>query len=173
MGQDTMTANVESFAATSDTFFGEAISMPTIREQLIGTWRLISYETVGIDGSSVHPMGRDAIGFIMYLADGFMSANLMIPGRPPFTGGGASTATPAELAAASTGYFGYAGQYEVDETEHAVRHHIESALVPNLVGSTQFRRIAFDGARLILEGEPVPIAGRVAAPVITWERVDS
>jgi len=26
---------------------------------------------------------------------------------------------------------------------------------------------------LILEGEPVPMAGRVAAPVITWERVDT
>ena len=147
--------------------------MPTIREQLIGTWRLISYETVGIDGSAVHPMGRDAVGFIMYLADGYMSANLMVPGRPLFTGGGAGTATQAELCAASAGYFGYAGQYEVDEAEHAVRHHIELALVPNLVGSTQFRRVAFEGARLILEGEPVLMAGRVAAPVITWERVDS
>ena len=147
--------------------------MPTIREQLIGTWRLISYETVGIDGSAVHPMGRDAVGFIMYLADGYMSANLMMPGRALFTGGGAGTATQAELCAASAGYFGYAGQYEVDEAEHAVRHHIEVALVPNLVGSTQFRRVAFEGARLILEGETVPMAGRVAAPVITWERVDA
>jgi hypothetical protein len=147
--------------------------VPTIREQLLGTWRLISYETVGIDGSSVHPMGRDAIGFIMYMADGFMSANLMVPGRPTFTGGGVSTATQAELSAASAGYFGYAGQYEVDEAEHAVRHHIELALVPNLVGTTQFRRIAFEGTRLILEGEPILMAGRVAAPVITWERMEA
>jgi Lipocalin-like domain len=147
--------------------------VPTIREQLIGTWRLVSYETVGIDGSAVHPMGRDAVGFIMYLPDGFMSANLMVPGRTLFTGGAASTATQAELSAASEGYFGYAGQYEVDETEHAVRHHIELALVPNLVGSTQLRRLAFKGTRLILEGEPVPMAGRVAAPIITWQRVDT
>jgi len=145
----------------------------TIREQLIGTWRLVSYETVGIDGSAVHPMGRDAVGFIMYLPDGFMSANLMVPGRALFTGGAASTATQVELSAAAAGYFGYAGQYEVDEAEHAVRHHIELALVPNLVGSTQFRRVAFKRTRLILEGEPVPMAGRVAAPVITWERVDT
>jgi hypothetical protein len=45
-------------------------------------------------------MGEDARGFIMYLPDGFMSANLMVPGRTPYTGGIADTATPAELTAA-------------------------------------------------------------------------
>jgi hypothetical protein len=147
------------------------VSVQTIREQLIGTWRLVSYETLGADGSIVHPMGRNATGFIMYVPDGFMSANLMVPGRPPFTGGGASTAAQAELAAASSGYFGYAGRFEVDEAGNSVRHHIEVSLVPNLVGTAQFRHVRFEGARLILRGDPVPIAGRVSAPIITWERV--
>jgi hypothetical protein len=147
--------------------------VPTIREQLIGTWRLVSYETLGADGSVVRPMGRDATGFIMYVPDGFMSANLMVPGRPPFTGGGASTASQAELAAASAGYFGYAGRFEVDEAARAVRHRIEVSLVPNLVGTTQFRHTRFEGSRLILRGDPAPAAGRVSAPVITWERVST
>ena len=146
--------------------------MPTICEQLLGTWRLVSYFTEGTDGSIVYPMGQEVAGFIMYAPDGYMSANLMVPGRPPYTGGTAGTAAQAELAASALGYFGYAARYEVDEPARAVRHQIDVALAPNLVGSTQFRHVKFEGRRLILRGDPVPIAGRNAAHVITWQRVD-
>ena len=144
--------------------------MPTTYEQLLGSWRLVSYYIEGVDGSVVYPMGEGAVGFIMYLQDGFMSANLMVPGRSPYTGGMASTASQAELAAAALGYFGYAGRYEIDEAAKAVRHHIEVALAPNLTGSTQFRHVRFEGRRMILRGDPMPIGGRMAAHVITWER---
>jgi hypothetical protein len=146
--------------------------MPTIREQLLGTWRLVSYYTEGSDGSIVYPMGQDTLGFILYMPDGFMSANLMVPGRPAYTGGTANTATQAELAAAALGYFGYAGRYEVDESGKAVRHHIEVALAPNLAGTTQFRHVSFEGRCLILRSDPAPIGGRMAAHVIAWERMD-
>jgi hypothetical protein len=145
--------------------------MPTIREQLLGTWRLASYYTEGTDGSIVYPMGQAARGFIMYLADGFMSANLMVPGRPAYTGGIAETATPAERAAAALGYFGYAGRYDIDEQAQAVRHHIDVALAPNLAGSTQFRHVRFEGRRLVLRGDPIRLGERMASYVIDWERV--
>ena len=144
--------------------------MPTTREQLLGTWRLVSYRTEGTDGSVVHPMGEHAIGYIMYLPDGYMSANLMVPGRAPYTGGTANTATQAELAAGALGYFGYAGRYEVDEGAQDVRHHIDIALAPNLVGTTQLRHVQLEGRRLILRGDPVQIVGRVAAHVVVWQR---
>ena len=147
--------------------------MPTIREQLLGTWRLVSYYTEATDGSILYPMGQDISGFIMYLSDGFMSANLMVPGRPPYTGGSANTATQAELAAGASGYFGYAGRFEVDEQTRLVRHHIEVALAPNLVGSTQLRHVKFEGRRLTLRGDPVQMGTRMAAHVIIWERVDA
>lgn len=146
--------------------------MATIREQLLGTWRLVSYYTEGTDACIVYPMGQDVSGYIMYLHDGYMSANLMVPGRAPYTGGMANTATQAELAAAALGYFGYAARYEVDEPAQAVRHHIEVALAPNLLGSTQLRHVRFGGRRLILRGDPVQIGERRAAHVITWERID-
>jgi hypothetical protein len=145
--------------------------MATIREQILGTWRLSSYYTEGTDGSVVYPMGQDARGFIMYLADGYMSANLMVPRRPPYDGGIAETASPEQLRAAALGYFGYAGRYEVDEAARAVRHQIEVALAPNLAGSTQFRHVRFEGRMLKLRGDPVRLGERMASYVINWERV--
>ncbi len=118
--------------------------------------------------SAIYPMGRDIDGLIMYAPDGYMSANLMIPGRPAYSGGGAASATPAELAAAAAGYFGYAGKFEVDEAAVVVIHRIEVALMPNLAGTTQQRHISLDGIRLTLRGDPMP-AG--TTPYIIWDRI--
>lgn len=142
--------------------------MPTIRQQLIGTWRLVSYEVHDGDGSVVHPMGRSVDGLIMYGADGFVSANLMVPDRAAYSGGTAASATAAELAASAAGYFGYAGRFEVDEAGRTVVHRIAVALMPNLVGTTQRRHVLLEDARLTLRGDPTP-AG--VTPFIIWDRV--
>ena len=67
--------------------------MLTLRERLIGTWRLVSYEVRGADGAVVYPMGQEVDGLIMYVPDGHMSGNLMVRGRAAYTGGAAASAT--------------------------------------------------------------------------------
>ena len=38
-----------------------------LRDQLIGAWKLISYQELPVDGSpSFYPMGEKAVGIIMY-----------------------------------------------------------------------------------------------------------
>ena len=59
-----------------------------LREQLIGAWKLVSYVEKPVDGSAaVHPLGERPMGIIMYTPDGYMSAQLMRPGRRPFASG--------------------------------------------------------------------------------------
>ena len=61
----------------------------SLREQLIGAWTLVSYEERPVDGSpSFYPMSEQPVGIIMYTPDGYMSAQLMKPGRTTrsFTG---------------------------------------------------------------------------------------
>jgi hypothetical protein len=60
----------------------------SLREQLIGAWTLVSYEERPLDGSpSFYPMSEQPVGIIMYTPDGYMSAQLMKPGRTPFASG--------------------------------------------------------------------------------------
>ncbi len=40
---------------------------------LIGTWRLISWENRSVDGQISYPLGKDAVGYIMYHQDGYMN----------------------------------------------------------------------------------------------------
>ncbi|MEK8044590.1 lipocalin-like domain-containing protein, partial [Burkholderia contaminans] len=72
-----------------------------LREQLVGAWRLVSYEIRPRDGSAVtYPLGRDARGWILYTPDGYMSAQLMAAGRPPYADGDLQGGTADERAAA-------------------------------------------------------------------------
>lgn len=55
-----------------------------LRERLIGAWTLVSYQEIPVDGSeSFEPLGPDPRGIIMYTPDGYMSAQLSRPDRPP------------------------------------------------------------------------------------------
>ena len=63
-----------------------------LRDKIVGTWLLVSYVAQDDQGGPVtFPLGRDAVGLIMYTTDGYMSAQLMRPGRQdydqPDTGG--------------------------------------------------------------------------------------
>ena len=54
-----------------------------------------------------YPMGEDVTGFIMYHPEGYMSAQMMSPGRPKYAAGGLHTGTQEEMAAAAEGYLAY------------------------------------------------------------------
>src|SRR5215471_13360354 len=55
-----------------------------IREQIVGSWKLLSAEETMKDGTtrSFPGFGPRAKGFLMYQRDGYMCAELMNPGRP-------------------------------------------------------------------------------------------
>jgi hypothetical protein len=97
-----------------------------IDSRILGTWRLLSCELRSSDGEVSYPMGRDAVGYIMYSADGTMSVAFMRANRPKFAVDDVLGGTPAEKAAAVTSYISYAGASDVGDGE--VQHHIEVSL---------------------------------------------
>ena len=97
--------------------------MTATRDQLVGTWRLVSWETRYQDGSVIHPMGDAADGFLVYAADGYMAATLSRSNRPAFTTGEMMTADVQEKARGWDSYFSYVGRYEIGDGQ--ITHHIE------------------------------------------------
>ena len=120
--------------------------MTVTAKDLIGAWRLDSWSLVYEDGrADEFPLGRDAVGFILYTADGHMSATLARAGRKPMTCDDA-----VAKAEAYDGCFAYAGRYEV--RQGVAFHSIEVATNPALAGVTSTRHILLDGNRLTLSG---------------------
>ncbi len=54
---------------------------------LIGTWRLIAWENRSVDGQISYPLGKDALGYLMYNQDGYMCVAIMRPNRVKFATG--------------------------------------------------------------------------------------
>ncbi len=70
---------------------------------LVGTWRLVSWENRSTDGTVSHPLGRDAVGLIIYTDDGYMSVAMMRADREPFAADDLLGGTPDEQARAAAG----------------------------------------------------------------------
>lgn len=137
-------------------------------EQLVGTWRLESWETSYDTGRVIHPMGEDAQGLLVYAPDGYMSVVLFRNARAPFTTGEMLSADVQEKIAGWDSYYSYCGPFEVRGDR--VVHHIEACLFPNWVGTTQERAATLTGERLILRTDPQKTRRGVQTSTVTWRR---
>lgn len=74
-----------------------------VREQLLGAWKLVSWQQIHDDGSVAYPLGEDAIGQLMYTDSGHVSAQLVRARQTRFASDDWQQATTDETAAASPG----------------------------------------------------------------------
>lgn len=139
--------------------------MASLKEQLIGTWKLVRYQDEDKDGNIFFPLGKDASGFIMYNPDGYMSAQLMQQGRAAYESGDLHTGTTEEMAQAAHGYVAYAGKFELDEENSTVYHTMEVSMNPTWLGDTQPRVFELDGDTLSI------VNGNVPNQKLVWQKV--
>ena len=137
-----------------------------IRARLLGAWRLVTWQSIGEDGAVTYPWGQDITGQLMYDDSGRMTGHLVRTGQLRFASEDWREATPEEMVRAWPAYFGYFGTFSVDTARSTVTHHVESGWFPNLAGTEQVRRYAFEGRRLVLDSDTA--WGRVR---LVWERV--
>jgi hypothetical protein len=144
----------------------------SLRDQLIGAWKLVSYVEEPVDGSALsYPFGEDAQGIIMYTPDGFMSAQLSVRKRAPFASDDWYKGEREEFAAAASSYFAYTGPFQVDEEAQTLTHSMFISLFPNWIGQTQPRVVHIDRDFLIITTEkPVESRGRIVNPQLRWKR---
>ena len=131
----------------------------------VGIWKLISWEITQPDGTIHYLYGRNVVGYLIYTADGYMSAEIMDPDRRqsdtnfPLETADAQTLPDPDRARAYSTYLSYCGTYTVEG--NTVTHHVKAGLIPSWAGSKQRRRFKFDQGCLIIG------AGKHK---LTWER---
>src|SRR5580658_6158629 len=97
----------------------------TINGRLIGAWELREWSESRSDGGKSYPLGEDAIGQLLYTADGLVAAQLVRINRQKFASDDWRRASPEEAARAFKEYFGYFGVYEIDLQRQTVVHHVK------------------------------------------------
>lgn len=113
------------------------VAPSSLRDQMIGTWKLESRVTKKPDGSTTPLPGWDgAPGYIAYDRTGFMSVQFMQINRTKESG--------------AAGYTAYFGSYTVDEGTKTVTHQIIGDINPDGVGANQPREVVLEGDELSL-----------------------
>jgi hypothetical protein len=127
----------------------DSASDSDLRQALLGTWRLISFQVV-VDGTSVNQFGDNPRGYLVYTPDGHVFVQYAARDRTQLLGQSARGPVLLEAmqANATLGFAGYCGTFEVRDGK--VVHRREFGLIPSLDGRVEVRPIALDGDRLIL-----------------------
>jgi hypothetical protein len=132
-------------------------------KELIGTWRLVSFEERATEGSITHPYGEHALGLLVYDASGRMCVQVMRRDRGVLSAESLKEVELDELRSAIEGFTAFFGSYEVDEKDRTIIHTVEGHVLPNSVGKRLKRRFELAGNRLVL----MPAENRR----VVWERV--
>lgn len=122
---------------------GSALSQQkSLKAELIGTWTLVSWDTVNADGSKAPPPfeGTNLKGVLMFDGGGRFSFQAMTE-RPKFKISDRMKATAEENNAVLRGLLSYFGTYTVNDTDRSLNFLVERSSFPNQVGAEQKRVI--------------------------------
>src|SRR5262249_60611654 len=131
----------------------------SLKDQLVGTWTLVSWEQTNPDGSKLQRFGANPRGINVFDANGRVFVMYARPDLPKIASGNPSTPTPEEAKAIVSGAIGYFGTYTVNEADKSLALHLEGRSFPNLLLADQKRTIASLTAAASKYCNAVPIAG--------------
>ncbi len=119
----------------------------------IGTWKLISWTNIDINGVKTYPCGRNPIGYLLYTEDGYMSAEVMDAERhqsdnsstvEPISGEGANQHRSGEVLT----HLSYCGTYSYSIEKEIIIHSVKASSIANWVGKENRRHFNFNNGTL-------------------------
>jgi lipocalin-like protein len=128
---------------------GAVTFSPTLAQtdkELVGTWTLVSTETVRPDGSRAPTFGDNPKGIIVFTSDGRFIYLYSRGDLPKFASDNRTTGTADENKAVVQGSIATFGTYSVAGKELSLK--IEHSTFPNWIGADQKRTIAITGDEL-------------------------
>lgn len=139
------------------------------RDQLLGSWLLTEWRIDYPGGAAANwPFGKDAVGLLIYGADGWMSATMSCRARAPLSAASAVQADDASTARAFREYLAYSGRWRLEGS--AIAHEVEMSMNPVLIGSCQWRDAHIEGPSLLLGASESLGRGRMRQHQIRWRR---
>ena len=118
-----------------------ASQQKSLKDQLVGTWTLASWEWVRPDGSKVQRFGTNPKGIVTFDANGRVFLMYARPDLPKIASNNPSTPTPEEAKALVDGSIAYFGTYTVNDADKVIMMRLDASTFPNQLGSDQKRTI--------------------------------
>jgi Lipocalin-like domain len=160
-----MMVAVLCFGALVCTAYGQQKSS---KEQLLGTWHLVSVDYLRADGSRSTTFGDNPNGIAFFDSAGHYIITVMRSDRAKYALNDRTQGTPDENKATAEGTFTYFGTYTVSESDRMISIHVVGSSFPNWNGGNQKRIFTVSGDELKLRN-PVASTGGGTAEVV-WKR---
>ena len=139
---------------------GSALSeQKSLKDQLVGTWDLTSWERTSPDGTKVQAFGTNPKGISYFGADGRFFIFYTRADLPKLASNDRTKATPQEAKTLYEGIIAYQGRYTVDDASKTINMTIENTTFPNQFGIQQKRIINSITADELKYSNPTATAG--------------
>ncbi len=148
----------------ADNAFGQR---EPLANQLVGTWALVSHESVRPDGSRIPVYGADPKGVAFFDPNGHFIITVMRSDHAKYAIDLPTQGTSEENRETAQGTMTYFGTYLLSEEDRTIAIHIEASSFPNWNGADQKRTFAITGDQLTLTARALQTGGH--ADVI-WKR---
>lgn len=126
----------------------------SFKEQLVGTWTLLSWEQRKADGAKIERYGTTPSGIAFFDADGRYIITVMKSDRASYASNALGQGTAEENKETANGTITYFGTYKANEVDSSISIHVEGSSFPNWNGSDQKRFVAIGGDQLTLTVRP-------------------
>ena len=123
-----------------------AAQQKSLKEQVVGTWNIVSVEEVYPDGRKETPWGPNMKGAVSFDQHGKVLLMIIGADLPTFSG------KPQEAARLVVAYF---GTYSVDEGAKTITYTAERATIPAFDGLPRKATVAVNGDELRQSSAPV------------------
>ena len=127
---------------------------PSLKEGLVGTWMVVSWEQMKNDGTTLRQFGANPTGMAIFDAGGRYIITVMRSDRAKFTSNALWQGTAEENKATANGTQTYFGTYSVNEADRSIAIHVEGSSFPNWNDSDQKRFVTIAGDKLTLTIRP-------------------
>jgi Lipocalin-like domain len=120
----------------------------SLKEQLTGSWIIVSTNQVAPDGTKHQIFGPDPKGILVLDPSGQYAQIIVRPDRPKFKANNRQKGTPEENQAAVQGTTATFGTWSVDEGSKTLIVRITSGMYPNQEGEESRRPVSVTGDEL-------------------------
>ena len=140
------------------------------KSDIIGVWKLISFEIVFEDHEKILPYGKNPIGHLIYTENDYVAVQFMPSVRKKCLSDDYRSTTIEEKKEMADNCGGYTGQYEIQN--NAIIHYPEVCIFPNFIKVPQIREYELADNRLTLKCSYVEKGSeRRAQSRILWEKI--
>ena len=126
----------------------------SLKDQLVGTWTLLSWEQKKGDGTKLERYGAAPKGIAFFDAGGRYIITVMRSDRAKYASHTLWQGTAEENKETADGTITYFGTYSANEADSSIAIRVESSSFPNWDGTEQKRFVAIAGDQLTLTVRP-------------------